>query len=49
MHEVLVKRVVKLAQEKVWSGNMTIAVDWDVKHHIKQKHNSLIWFETILL
>ena len=39
--EVLVKRLVKLAQEKRvvrWTDrpNMTIAVDWDVKHLNKQ-------------
>ena len=43
MHEVLVNRLVKLVQEKSvvtlrWtdSPNMTIAVDWDIKHHSKQ-------------
>ena len=47
VHEVLVNCLVKLAQEKkVWLGeltvptdcpNMTIAVDWDVKHQTKEK------------
>ena len=49
VHEVLVKCLVKFAQEKVWLGDITIAVDWDVKHHIKQKNNILNLFETILL
>ena len=36
VHKVLVNRLVKLVQEKVWLGEMTvppmtIAVDWDVK------------------
>ena len=36
MQEVLVNRLFKLAQEKVWLGeadrsDMTIAVDWEVK------------------
>ena len=42
VHEVLVNRLVKLAQEKRvvrWSDcpNMTIAVDLDIKHQITQK------------
>ena len=40
MQEVLVNRLFKLVQEKVWlSGDrpaMTIAVDWDVKQQNKQ-------------
>ena len=41
MHEVLVNRLVKLAQEKSVVRltdhlAMTIAVDWDVKHQNKQ-------------
>ena len=44
MHKVLVNRLVKVAQEKVWLGeltrlNMTIAVDWDVNLQIKQTDN----------
>ena len=39
MHEVLVNRLVKLVQEKVWLDclDMTIAVDWDVKPQTKQQ------------
>ena len=41
MHEVLVNRLVKLAQESVVrctdSPDMTIAVDWEVKPETKQK------------
>ena len=42
MHKVLVNRLVKLAQEKsvvrqTKPPNMTIAVDWEVKHQTKQK------------
>ena len=38
VHKVLVNCLVQLAQEKVWLGDldMTIAVDWDVKHQTKQ-------------
>ena len=36
MHKLLVNRLVKLAQEKVWLGELTIAVDWDVKQQNKQ-------------
>ena len=41
VHEVLVNRLVKPAQEKSvmrWTDHpdMTIAVDWDVKHQTKQ-------------
>ena len=32
----MVNPLVKLAQEKVWLGELTIAVDWDVKNHTKQ-------------
>ena len=44
VHKVLVNRLVKLAQEKgvVWwtdCPNMTIAVDWDVKHQTKQTNS----------
>ena len=40
MHEVLVNHLVRLTQEKSvvrWTDRpyMTIAVDWDVKHHTK--------------
>ena len=46
MHEVLVNCLVKLAQEKsvvrlTDRPNMTIAVDWDVKHQTKQKQTKL--------
>ena len=46
MHEVLVNRLFKLAQEKsvvMWNDPliMTIAVDWDVKQQIKQTNKSL--------
>ena len=39
--EVLVNRLVKLAQEKVWLDelDMTISVDLDVKQQTKQKTN----------
>ena len=40
MHKVLVNPLVKLAQEKVWLGELTvvktIAVHWDVKPQAKQ-------------
>ena len=41
VHKVLVNRLVKLAQEKCMnkstdSPNMTISVDWDIKHQNKQ-------------
>ena len=37
VHEVLVNCLFKLAQEKVWLGELTvIAVDWDVKQQNKQ-------------
>ena len=40
VHELLVNPFFKLAQEKVWFGEltfpMTIAVDWDVKQQNKQ-------------
>ena len=40
MHTVLVNGLVKVDQEKSvvrWT-DMTIAVDWDVKHQTKQTH-----------
>ena len=37
VHEVLVNRF-KLAQEKVGLGELTIAVDWDVKLQTKQRY-----------
>ena len=49
VHKVLVNCLVELVLEKVWLGDMTKAVDWDVKHHIKQKHNTRIWFEIFVL
>ena len=36
MHEFLVNCLVKLTQENVWLGDLTIAVDWDVKPRAKQ-------------
>ena len=37
VHELLVKRLVKLAQEKKCGlVSMTIAVDWDIKNQTKQ-------------
>ena len=36
MHAVLDNRLIKLAQEKVWLVELTIAVDWDVKYQTKQ-------------
>ena len=42
LHEVLVKRLVKLAQEKSMVSahrHMTIAVDWAVKNQTKPKTN----------
>ena len=46
-HEVLVNRLINLAQEKVCLGELTvltlvfftIAVDWDVKHQTKPNQN----------
>ena len=41
VHKVLVNRLFKLDQEKVWSGEltaMTIAKDWDVK----QQHKNIV-------
>ena len=40
VHEVLVNCLVKRAQEKVWLGELTIVVDWDVKNQTKQKASS---------
>ena len=37
MHEVLVNRLVNLAQERVWLGELTIAFDLGVKSQMKQK------------
>ena len=47
MHEVLVNRLFKLAQEKVWLGEltvpvMTIAVDCDVQQQQKKHWHSEI-------
>ena len=47
MHELLVNRFFKLAQEKVWLVELTIppmttADDWDVKQENKQK-NIFLW------
>ena len=46
VHEVLVHCLVKLAQEKravrrTDRHNMTIAVDWDIKHQTKQTNNHI--------
>ena len=53
MHEVLVNRLVKLAQEKsvvrwIDHPNMTIAVDWDIKHQTKTKTKVGIFQLTLL-
>ena len=50
VHKVLVNPLVKLAQEKVWLGElnrlyMTIAFDLDVKNGIKQNN---IFIDTYL-
>ena len=50
LHKVLVNRLVKLAQEKSvvkWSdrSDITIAVDWDVKHQTKQTNACTQTFE----
>ena len=42
VHKALVNHLVKLAQKKIVVGwtdrpNMTIAVDWDIKHQTKPK------------
>ena len=46
VHEVLVNRLVKLAQEIVirWTDHfdMTIAVDWDVKPQTKQAKKGIL-------
>ena len=44
MQKLPVNRLFKLAQEKVWLGEvtvplMTIAVDWDVRQQNKQNHS----------
>ena len=54
MHEVLVNRLVKLAQEKSVVRitdrlNMTIAVDWDVMSQTKKKLMSNYELNTNLL
>ena len=36
-HKILVNHLVKLAQEKMWLGKLTIAVDRDVKNQTKPK------------
>ena len=55
MHEVLVNRLVKLAQEKsvvrsTERPDMTIAVDWDVKNQTNQPTITLevLHFNTVL-
>ena len=44
MHKLLVIHLVKLAEEKVWLGelclNMAIAVDWEVKPKAKQNYST---------
>ena len=42
MQEVLVNCLFKLAQEKVWLGELTIAVDWDGKQQNKKTFHYLI-------
>ena len=50
MNEVLVNRLVKFAQEKVWLGEMTIPVDWDIKPQTKQTNTqSLLLFSLPLI
>ena len=39
MHEVLVNCLLKLAQEKVWLGEVTIAVDFGCKQQNKQTNH----------
>ena len=51
VHEALVNRLVKLAQEKsvvrsTDSPDMTIAVDWEIKHQTKLKN---AYFKSYLL
>ena len=56
MHEVLVIRLVQLALEKVWLGElthlkMTIAVDWGMKPQTNQTNKNnrpLAWLDTLL-
>ena len=36
MHEELINHLVKLAQEQVWLGELTISTDWVVKYQTKQ-------------
>ena len=50
MHEVLLNCLVKLNQEKsvvrrTELPDMTIAVDWDVKHQTKQTNKNQNWCE----
>ena len=42
VHEVLVNHLFKLVKGKVWLGELTIAVDWDMKQHNKQT-NQIIY------
>ena len=50
-HEALVNRLVKLVQEKLWLGEMTvpdmdIAVEWDVKQQTKPSQKIIqLYFE----
>ena len=53
VQEVLVNRLVKLAQEKSvlrWTDrpNMTIAVDWDIKSQTKPKNNWYVFIDSHL-
>ena len=41
VQEVVINCFVKLAQEKVCLGELTIAVDWDVKPHLKQINKTM--------
>ena len=52
VHEVFVYHLVKLAAEKSvvrWTDRpeMTIAIDWDVKHQIKQTNQCLSLEESV--
>ena len=42
VHEVLINHLVKLAQEKVLLGELTIAFDRDVKNQINPTNNPLL-------
>ena len=51
MHELLVNRLFKIGQGKVWLGEltvppMTIAVDWDVKQQNIQTNDFVITLQS---